>query len=200
MKVLLRLLGAAVGHGDQANAGEVCRPDLQVGVVRRRATDICMFDWPEQIQTSPASTSLKVRVFLPLTVSVYGPPVGSGSSVTCHLPSAPAVAVLHWSLMVTVTSSPGLGPAPDAVFLIALKHHVIAEDGRQLHIGPHGGPRTSQRSRREPGPKPAHMHAIACNPKHERIDRLPETVKSTPGSIGRRTTGDRGEPGTTCPV
>ena len=66
-----------------------------------------MFDWPEQIQTSPASTSLKLIVFLPLTVSVYGPPVGSGSSVTCHLPSGPAVAVLLWSLMVTVTSSPG---------------------------------------------------------------------------------------------
>ena len=29
-----------------------------------------MFDWPEQIQTSPARTSLNVTVFLPLTVSV----------------------------------------------------------------------------------------------------------------------------------
>ena len=66
-----------------------------------------MFDWPEQTQTSPTSTSSKVTVFFPLTVIVCGPPAGSGSSVTDHLPSSPAFAVFDWSAMLTVTSSPG---------------------------------------------------------------------------------------------
>ena len=46
-------------------------------------------------------------MFLPLTVSVCGPPAGIGSSVTGHLPSSPALAVLVWPAIVTVTSSPG---------------------------------------------------------------------------------------------
>src|SRR5262249_15407909 len=33
----------------------------------------------------------------------------------------------------------GFGPAPDAVLLVALQDHVRPEDGRQLHIGQHGG-------------------------------------------------------------
>ena len=72
-----------------------------------RLTCIAMFDWPEPSQTSPTSTSEKVTVFWPLTVSVCGPAAASGASFTDHLPSAPAFAVAVWPAIVTVTSSPG---------------------------------------------------------------------------------------------
>ena len=42
-----------------------------------------MFDWPEQSQTSPTSTSLKVTVFFPVTVRIIGAgnALGSASSI-----------------------------------------------------------------------------------------------------------------------
>ena len=53
-----------------------------------------MFDCPEQIQTSPISTSSNEIVLLPLTVSVWGPPYSAiGSSRTSQAPLA-AVAVV----------------------------------------------------------------------------------------------------------
>ena len=100
---------------------------LQVGVVGR-VDGHCMFDWPEQSQTSPTSTSSKVIVFLPLTVSVCGPPAGSGSSVTDHLPSSSALAVLVWPAIVTVTSSPGSAQPQTRSFCSLLEDHVAAED------------------------------------------------------------------------
>jgi hypothetical protein len=66
-----------------------------------------MLDWPEQIQTSPTRTSLYVSVFFPAIVMVSGVvPAFSGSSVTSHLPSAPAVALPVSPPTVTVTFSP----------------------------------------------------------------------------------------------
>ena len=68
----------------------------------------CMFDCPEQTQTSPMSTSVKVTVFLPRTVSVCGPPYSrTGSSCTCQEPSAAATTDFDWPAKATVTSSPG---------------------------------------------------------------------------------------------
>jgi len=53
-----------------------------------------MFDCPEASQTSPTSKSLTVSVFAPRAVRVSGSLVAlSGSSLTDHLPSAPAFAV-----------------------------------------------------------------------------------------------------------
>ena len=49
-----------------------------------------MFDCPEPTQTSPTSTSSRVSVLVPATVSVSGPPALSGSSLTSHLPCASA--------------------------------------------------------------------------------------------------------------
>ena len=131
-----------------------------------------MFDWPEQIQTSPASTSLKVRVFLPLTVIVYGPPVGSGSSITSHFPFGPALAVLPWSLMVTVTSSPGSAQPQTRSFcsrwrtMWSLK---MAGSFTSARAGSKNQPATRQvRS-----PQRGLQIAIACNPSHNAsIDSL----------------------------
>ena len=39
-----------------------------------RQNSHCMFDWPEQIQTSPTATFLKAMVFFPFTVIVYPVP------------------------------------------------------------------------------------------------------------------------------
>jgi hypothetical protein len=55
----------------------------------------CMFDWPEQIHTSPTSTFLSSLVLLPLIEIVAGFAfAGTGSSFTVHLPSAPALPLL----------------------------------------------------------------------------------------------------------
>ena len=67
-----------------------------------------MFDCPEQIQTSPISTSSNEIVLLPLTVSVWGPPYSViGSSRTSQAPSAAVAVVFAWPAIDTVTSSPG---------------------------------------------------------------------------------------------
>ncbi len=63
-----------------------------------------------------------------------GPPAGIGSSTTCHAPSAPALAVLALAGDLDRDLLARLGPAPDAVFLIALQDHVGPEDGRHLHV------------------------------------------------------------------
>src|SRR5947207_12780562 len=70
-------------------------------------TDISMLDWPLQIQTSPTSTSRSVIEFRPATVTSCGPPALSGSSLTDHVPSAPALALFFCPATETVTSSPG---------------------------------------------------------------------------------------------
>ena len=78
----------------------------------------CMFDWPAQTQTSPMSTSLNVIVFLPLTVSVCGPPYScTGSRKMCHMPSAAAVVEWVWLPSVTATASPG-SALPQTLFLM----------------------------------------------------------------------------------
>src|SRR5687768_5115619 len=68
--------------------------------------DHSMFDWPEAIQTSPTSTSARRISFFPFTISSCGPPAAGVASFTCHLPSAPALAVALASPSETVTSSP----------------------------------------------------------------------------------------------
>jgi hypothetical protein len=67
-----------------------------------------MFDWPENIHTSPTSTSLMVIVLFPLMVSVCGKVfTASGSSTTCHWPFWSATTVLFCPAKLTVTISPG---------------------------------------------------------------------------------------------
>ena len=67
-----------------------------------------MFDCPEQIQTSPTSTSLNVTVFFPFTVTVTGVALpGNGVSSTRHFPLSSAWACVFSEPTVTVTASPG---------------------------------------------------------------------------------------------
>src|SRR5438552_1541376 len=81
-----------------------------------RQNSHCMFDWPEQIHTSPTATFLKAMVFLPLIVSVYPVPGFCLLRVADHLPSLSAVAgarVFDTSVFVsrsssTAISSPGV--------------------------------------------------------------------------------------------
>ena len=58
LKIVLRLLRADLRDRDQADLGIVRRRALEVAVIGC-ATANCMFDWPEQSQTSPTSTSSK---------------------------------------------------------------------------------------------------------------------------------------------
>ena len=72
--------------------------NLAVAISRSASQELstlhCMFDWPEQTQTSPTSTSFSSRWLVPRIVSVAGLAfAGSGASFTVHLPSAPALAV-----------------------------------------------------------------------------------------------------------
>ncbi len=57
------------------------------------ATGQAMFDWPEQIQTSPTNTSENVLVSSAAIVMVCGPPAGSGSSRMSNRPSLSDLAV-----------------------------------------------------------------------------------------------------------
>src|SRR5262249_28797466 len=62
----------------------------------------------EQTQTSPTRTSLRVTVFLPVTVNSYGPPACCRGSLAVQRPSLSAVARASASdRRRTVTSSPG---------------------------------------------------------------------------------------------
>src|SRR5258707_10577043 len=72
----------------------------------RRANS--MLDWPEQIQTSPKRTFLKVMVDGPEMESSYGPPSLMGSSLICHLPFASAVPCLVWSAILRVMAVLGV--------------------------------------------------------------------------------------------
>ena len=110
-----------------------------------------MFDWPEQIQTSPTSTSSNGTVFLPRTVMVCGPPAGIGSSTTCQLPSEPALAVLALLGDLNRDVLARFCPSPDPILLIALEDHVVAEDGRQLHVGLRSGGLSGQESQQDRG-------------------------------------------------
>ena len=89
-----------------------------------------MFDWPEQIQTSPTSTSSNLRVFLPSMVSVCGPPAGIG--IEHDLPGAVGAGLGRVALPADLDRDilARLGPAPDPIFLIALQDHVRSEDCR----------------------------------------------------------------------
>ena len=94
-----------------------------------------MFDWPEQIQTSPTSTSSTASLFLPVTASVCGPPTGSGSSVT-----QPLALVVGLGRLPLAGDRDGhllarIGPAPDAVLLALLQDHVVGEQRRQADVG-----------------------------------------------------------------
>jgi hypothetical protein len=68
---------------------------------------MAMFDWPEQTQTSPTSTSRTVMVFSPATVISSGPPADSGSSDTRQRPLASAVVEALRPPISTLTCSPG---------------------------------------------------------------------------------------------
>ena len=50
-----------------------------------------MFDWPEQIQTSPTRRLFTVTVLSPVMVMVSGPPSLSGLKSTLHLPPVAVV-------------------------------------------------------------------------------------------------------------
>ena len=68
-----------------------------------------MFDWPEQIQTSPTSTFL-IEIFLSpaeILISVGSAFAGSGARVAAHRPSGPALEVIFWPAKETSTSWPG---------------------------------------------------------------------------------------------
>ena len=79
-----------------------------------------------------------MSVFLPWIDSVCGPPAGSGSSI--DLPRAVGAGLGRVALAGDLDRDllARLGPAPDAVFLIALQDHVGAEDRRHLHVTPGG--------------------------------------------------------------
>ena len=95
-----------------------------------------MFDWPEQSQTSPTTTFSNLRALVPLTVISEGVlDALSGSRVTLHRPSAPAVQRLLWPLKPTTIFSPGAAEPPDRDGLVPLQYHVIAEDMRQTDFG-----------------------------------------------------------------
>jgi hypothetical protein len=66
-----------------------------------------MFDWPEQTQTSPTRTFLKVSVLRPATVNSNGPPALCGPTKTSQRPRASAVALALSPRNETVTRSPG---------------------------------------------------------------------------------------------
>ena len=95
-----------------------------------------MLDWPEQIQTSPTRISFTVTVSRSLDGHAYAgrrrawPAAGPS---TCPVPSAVAVALAvaqrHGDFRA------GCIPTPDRQRLIALQHHVVADDRRQLHGG-----------------------------------------------------------------
>ena len=68
-----------------------------------------MFDWPEQIHTSPTRMFLSSTLLVPLMPIVAGFALaGTGSSFTVHLPFASASPVLVWPPKVTVTFVPGV--------------------------------------------------------------------------------------------
>ena len=68
-----------------------------------------MFDWPEQIQTSPTTTSLKLRVFSPEMVSFFPFLLAAmGARLTRHSPCAFALVVLVCPEKETLTLLPGL--------------------------------------------------------------------------------------------
>ena len=132
-----------------------------------------MFDWPEQIQTSPASTSLNVRRVLALDGQRVRP--AGGQRVERHLPFAVRAGRGRLALVLDGDRDllAGIGPAPDAIFLIALEDHVIAEDGRQLHVGPRGGRETSQHRGECEAQSAAYTQPSHCNPNHNAsIDSL----------------------------
>ena len=67
-----------------------------------------MLDWPLQTQTSPTTTSLRLSLFLPLTVmTAESAQAFMASSLTHQAPSLSAVADLVWPAKATVTFSSG---------------------------------------------------------------------------------------------
>src|SRR5882672_203978 len=66
-----------------------------------------IFDCPEQIQTSPTNTLLKVSVLFPAIVIANGPPALKGPISVCHRPEVSAVVLALLDAKVTETCSPG---------------------------------------------------------------------------------------------
>ena len=93
------------------------------------------FDWPEQNHTSPTSTSLSVTVFLPVTVMASGPPAFMGPSRAVQQPPASAVASVRYGPRRDDNLFARLGRSPHERLHLALKDHVVAEDGGQFHFG-----------------------------------------------------------------
>ena len=98
-----------------------------------------MFDWPEQIQTSPTSTSSNCERVLALDRQRVRP--AGRHRVEHDLPRAVGAGLGRVALVGDLDRDllARLGPAPDAVFLIALQDHVGPEDRRHLHVAPGGG-------------------------------------------------------------
>src|SRR5258706_11706739 len=96
----------------------------------RRANS--MLDWPEQIQTSPKRTFLKVMVDGPEMESSYGPPSLMGSSLICHLPFASAVPCLVWSAILRVMAVLGVAVPPIGVAEVCWRAMLSEEIGRRF--------------------------------------------------------------------
>jgi hypothetical protein len=116
------------------------RGDLSIGVAEPACTVHCMFDWPEQIHTSPTSTFLIVIVFLPATTRSAGVAFAFiGFSVTDHLPAGSVTMLWVWSPKVTFTSSPA-SPVPHTrTSCMLLQHHAIRENRGQFDLGVQAG-------------------------------------------------------------
>src|SRR5579859_4742232 len=67
-----------------------------------------IFDWPEQIHTSPTSTPLTVIWLIPAMSRSYGPPALVGGRTTTHRRSGPVTPLYAAPLKRTVICSPGV--------------------------------------------------------------------------------------------
>ena len=112
-----------------------------------------MFDWPEQIQTSPTSTSSSLIVVFPSNLHGVGLAVGLQRG---QLRPPPAVGAgldrdavdLGGAFECHDHDGSRVGGAPDPDRLLLLEDHVVAEDLRDLDLG-HGAAEAEDDGRRE---------------------------------------------------
>ena len=137
LKIILRLLGADVGHGDEADFWELGGFGFEVAVVG-------LADFPLHVGLAGANPDFADEHILygQLILAGDGERVrpADGERVERDLPFAFVVGlggvplagdrddhVLGW-----------ISPAPNAVFLALLEDHVVGEDGREADIGEGG--------------------------------------------------------------
>ena len=92
-----------------------------------RLTGHSMFDWPEQIQTSPTRMSLTSTDFGPATVRVCGPPGGIGAEPGHPLALGVGRGLDRLAGQRDLDPLAGLGPAPDRDRDVALEDDVVGE-------------------------------------------------------------------------